>query len=103
MSFRELVNEMDAQVLDDLGDEGLIEGRPVTGFFAAPWLEPKLGRLNTGLREPEFTIRVEDAVDVEQRQTVVMDLPQQDGGGTYTIVELKPDGTGWVALILRGV
>lgn len=101
MSFRDLVADMDVQLLDELGDVALIEGRPVPGFFSVPWLQPKVGRLNTGLREPEFAVRIADAVGVEQNQVLFIDLPVQDGGGHYTIIKLEPDGTGWVSLILR--
>lgn len=101
MSFRELVDDMDAQLLDELGDQGMVDGRPVAGFFSAPWLQPKLGRINTGLREPEFVIRVADVADIAPNHLLSMDLPSQDGGGSYTIIRLEPDGTGWVTLILR--
>lgn len=92
---------MDALVLDGLGDLGWVGGREIAGFFSAPWLQPRMGRINTALREPQFEIRVSDAAGVEQGQLVVIDLPLPDGGGQYDLVKLEPDGTGWVALILR--
>lgn len=56
MGFREQVAFMDRALLDVLGDEAEIEGmaEPVPGFFSAPWLQPKLGQINTGVREPVF-------------------------------------------------
>jgi hypothetical protein len=103
MSFRDLVAGMDARLLDVLGDEAVIEGidRPIPGFLSAPWLQPKLGRINTALREPRFEIRVSDAVGITPGRRVFIDLPAQDGGGSYDLVKLEPDGSGWVALILR--
>ena len=92
---------MDALVLDGLGDIGLVDGREIAGFFSAPWLQPRMGRINTALREPQFEIRVSDAAGIEPGQVVVVDLPIQDGGGDYDLVKLEPDGTGWVALLLR--
>lgn len=99
--FRDLVATIDATVFDTLADVGYIEGRRVLGMFSAPWLQPKIGRLNTGLREPCFRIRVSDAAGVEQTQTVQIDLPALDGGGLYTLVNLEPAGDGLVTLLLR--
>jgi hypothetical protein len=101
MGFRELVVDIDHVVFETLGDEGLIDGRRVVGMFSAPWLQPKVGRLNTGLREPCYVMRVSEAAGVEQGQTITIDLPALDGGGCYTIVRIEPDGTGQVALVLR--
>lgn len=101
MGFRDLVSDIDDTVFDTLADSGRVEGRPFKGMFSAPWLGPKMGRLNTGLREPRFTIRVADAVGIEPGQVVAIDLPAEDGGGEYDLVELEPDGTGLVALLLR--
>jgi hypothetical protein len=101
VDFREQVEEMDAQLLDGLGDRGLIEGREVVGYFDAPWLQPQFGNLKTGVREPRFVIRVADAVGVEKAQSVRMDLSAVDGGGDYTVVSVEPSSDGLVALILR--
>jgi hypothetical protein len=101
MGFRDLVARVDATVFDVLADVGYVEGRRVLGMFAAPWLQPNIGRLNTGLREPTFVIRVSDADGVEKGQTVSIELQPMDGGGTYTLVRPEPDGAGLVALVLR--
>ncbi|AZO82634.1 hypothetical protein BOO88_16540 [Stutzerimonas stutzeri] len=101
MAFRDLVAEIDSVVFDTLADVGYIEGRRVLGMFSAPWLQPKVGRLNTGLRDPCFHIRVVDAQGVEKTQTVHIELPVLDGGGEYTLTHLEPAGDGLVALSLR--
>lgn len=103
MGFRDLVAEVDAVVFETLGDTARIEGReePVLGMFAAPWLQPKLGKLNTGLREPRFEIRVSDSQGLESGLLVSIDLPALDGGGDYDLLQLEPSGDGLVALILR--
>ena len=103
MSFRDLIAEVDAVVFETLGDTARIEGReePVLGMFAAPWLQPKFGKLNTGLREPRFEIRVSDSHGLEQGMLVSIDLPALDGGGDYDLLQLEPGGDGLVALILR--
>ncbi|MNJ60227.1 hypothetical protein D3C77_559450 [compost metagenome] len=101
MGFRDLLEDMDDTVFDVLGDPVQIEGREVQGMFSAPWLQPKLGRINTGLREPHLVIRVADAQGVSERQQVVVDLPVQDGGGNYIIVRPEPGGDGLVTLVLR--
>ena len=103
MAFRDLVTEIDAVVFETLGDSARIEGReqPVLGMFAAPWLQPKFGKLNTGLREPRFEIRVSDSHGLEPGLLVSIDLPALDGGGDYDLLQLEPSGDGLVALILR--
>lgn len=103
MAFRDLVADLDAVVFETLGDTARIEGRdePVLGMFAAPWLQPKIGRLNTGLREPRFEIRVSDSGGLSKGLLVSVDLPELDGGGDYDLLQLEPSGDGLVALILR--
>jgi hypothetical protein len=101
MGFRDLVAEVDDTVFNTLADTAVIEGRPVLGMFAAPWLQPQFGKLNTGLREPSFVMRTADAGEVDQGQGLTIDLPKLDGGGEYIIVRLEPDGAGLVALVLR--
>ncbi|MBD8791201.1 hypothetical protein IFR09_17085 [Pseudomonas syringae] len=101
MSFRDLVADIDEVVFDILSDEGVIEGRTVWGMFSAPWLQPKLGRINTGLREPVFVIRISDSEGVDTTQYVTIKLPVLDGGGDYTVVRVEPSGDGLVSLVLR--
>jgi hypothetical protein len=101
MGFRDQVAAMDEQLLSALSDEALVEGRPVQGFFSAPWVQAKFGRTSTGIREPVFGLLAAQAEGVVANQTLVIDLPPADGGGTYTIVKTEPDGTGWVNLVLR--
>ncbi|MEL1089368.1 head-tail joining protein [Pseudomonas sp. OB66] len=103
MGFRDLIAEVDAVVFETLGDTARIEDRkePVFGMFAAPWLQPKFGKLNTGLREPRFEIRVSDSQGLQQGMLVSVDLPALDGGGDYDLIQLEPSGDGLVALILR--
>lgn len=101
MGFRDLVADVDEVVFEQLADEGSIEGKPVRGMFSAPWLQPQMGKLNTGLREPHFVIRVADAEDVDKAQICSIQLPTKDGGGDYTIVRVEPGGDGLVTLVLR--
>ncbi|NWB30711.1 head-tail joining protein [Pseudomonas gingeri] len=101
MGFRDLISRVDDVVFARLSDLALIEGREVRGMFSAPWLQPKLGRITTALREPHLVIRVSDNVGGETRQKVVIDLPIEDGGGHYTIASIEPGGDGLVALVLR--
>ena len=99
MAFRDLVDDVDDVVFDVLGDLAQIDGRPVLGMFSAPWLQPKLGQIRTALREPHLVIRVSDNAGVEVKQRVVINLPPEDGGGTYTIAGIEPGGDGLVTLL----
>ena len=103
MGFRDLIAEVDTVVFETLGDTARIEGRdePVLGMFAAPWLQPKFGKLNSGLREPRYEIRVSDSDGLNKGLRVSIDLPELDGGGDYDLLQLEPSGDGLVALILR--
>ncbi|WP_047287293.1 head-tail joining protein [Pseudomonas protegens] len=101
MGIRELVADVDDAVFEALGDTAYIEGREVLGMFSAPWLQPKLGKMSTALREPHLVIRVADAEGVEIRQQVRIDLPEHDGGGVYTLILVEPTGDGLVTLVLR--
>ena len=103
MGFRDLIAEVDTVVFETLGDTARIEGRdePVLGMFAAPWLQPKFGKLNSGLREPRYEIRVSDSDGLNKGLRVSIDLPELDGGGDYELLQLEPSGDGLVALILR--
>ncbi|RWU18104.1 hypothetical protein DM813_25925 [Pseudomonas alkylphenolica] len=105
MAFRDQVAAMDEQLLEVLGDEALIEGRdkPVPGFISVPWSQPKFGQIKTSIREPVFAVRIADAAGVVSGQSLIIDLPPEDGGGKYIIVKPEPDGTGWVNLVLREV
>ena len=93
--FRALGNELDASVFDTLADQADIAGRLVRGMFSSPWLAPQVGRLDTGLIEPQLIVRDLDAVDVARGTTLSFD------GQTFEVVGVEPDGTGVTALILR--
>lgn len=96
MTFGSLVADLDAVVFGALGDAATVAGRSVVGMFAAPWLQPQLGKLNTAIREPQLVVREADAVAVVRGAEVAV-----PGQGRYTVVNIEPDGTGLTALILR--
>ncbi|MQU55294.1 hypothetical protein [Pseudomonas sp. FSL R10-1339] len=89
MGIRNLVADIDSVIFD------------VLGMFSAPWKQPQIGRLNTGLREPHFVVRVADSVGLEKGLRVTIELPELDGGGDYDLLQLEPSGDGLVSLILR--
>jgi len=103
VAFRDLIDDIDDVVFETLGDIAQVEGRyePVLGMFSAPWKQPQFGKLNTGLREPRFEIRVKDSDGLVKGLRVSVDLPALDGGGDYDLLQLEPNGNGLVALILR--
>ncbi|HDR9085214.1 TPA: hypothetical protein QDB10_001082 [Burkholderia vietnamiensis] len=96
MAFRDLISDVDAAVLRDLGDADItIDGRSVEGMFASPWLGPDLGGQRTQLVAPVFHLRDRDAAAVRQGSILVAN------GERYRVLEAHPDGTGWTALILQ--
>ncbi|HDS1059353.1 hypothetical protein HX798_20435 [Pseudomonas putida] len=105
MAWRDQVADMDSSLLAELGDEVEIEGfdNPVSGFMSVPWQQPKVGTINTGLRQPVFSVRVSDAAGIKEGLHLVCDLAPADGGGRYIIARRDPDGAGWINFALREV
>ncbi|MBC3436066.1 hypothetical protein HU735_11650 [Pseudomonas sp. BW16M2] len=105
MSFREGMSDMDESLLEELGDEVEIEGfaEPVRGFMSVPWQQPRVGSINTGLRQPVFSVRVTQANGIREGLHLVCDLAPADGGGRYVIAKREPDGSGWINFALREV
>lgn len=93
--FRELAGAMDAAIFADLADDATVDGRPVRGMFSAPWLAPQVGRLNTGIVEPQLSVQDAAAAGVEKGAVVVVE------GLAYEVVAIEPDGTGVTVLVLR--
>lgn len=100
MSFHNAVVKLDAAVFDTLADAATLDGQPVLGMFEQVVAQPKIGTLNTGLIEPRLVLRSADAQPAVRGSVVVVDLPPPDGVA-YDVVDLEPDGSGLVALILR--
>ena len=94
-TWRELTDDMDAEVFAALADDVTVNARPVRGIFSAPWLAPQLGRLNTAIVEPRLSVRDADAVGVIKGMPVVVD------GLDYVVVLIEPDSTGITMLVLR--
>jgi hypothetical protein len=96
MAFRDLVADLDDAVVRDLADDDIrVDGVPVSGMFAAPWLGPDLGRQRTQLDHPQVSVRDSDAANI--REGSVVDV----SGDRYRVFELQPDGTGWTVLLLQ--
>jgi hypothetical protein len=96
MAFRDLVADLDDVVIRDLADDDImVDGEPVRGMFAAPWLGPDLGRQRTQLEYPQVSVRDADAVAIHEGSVVTVGVDE------YVVFELQPDGTGWTVLLLR--
>jgi len=94
-SFRDLVARLDEAVFRELHDEASIDGRPVRGMFASPWLDPQVGQLKTGIVEPTLTLRDVDACGVDRGALVQVCCRE------YEVVSVEPDGTGVTVLARR--
>jgi hypothetical protein len=96
MAFRDLVADLDDAVERDLTDDDIrIDGEPVRGMFAAPWIGPDLGHQRTQLDHPQVSVRDGDAANIREGSSVDV------GGDRYRVFELQPDGTGWTVLLLQ--
>ncbi|MGQ5522643.1 head-tail joining protein [Chitinimonas sp. PSY-7] len=99
MDFRALAQAMDETLFMALADVGELDGKPVRGMFAAPWLQPALGKLNTSIREPHFIVRDSDCTQVRRgAQGSVLTI---QGMGCFEVVSIEPDGSGLTTLVLR--
>ena len=94
-TFRDLVADMDDAIYEELSDDAKVDGRPVCGMFSAPWLAPQIGRLNTGIVEPQIALRDIDVIGVKNGSVVEFD------GVEYEVMSIEPDKTGQTVLILR--
>lgn len=95
--FAALVAGADAAVFGALADLVTLNGTQVRGMYRAPWQQPDLGTLRTGLVEPVVVVREGDALSAAPGSTLA------HAGRSYTVVAIEPDGTGLVALVLREV
>lgn len=84
--------------MDAMGDDAVLDGVGVRGFFAAPWRAPTLGTLRTALQAPEFTAP-EATLAAAIKGTSVLTFISND----YTVVEIEPRELGWLTLVLRAV
>lgn len=111
--FRATAERMDALLVERLGDPvTLADGRPISGAFASPFVGAEIGggkkgaaRLGGAINadevlEPTLTARVVDVQGVKKGDHLTIELPALDGGGRYTVVRLKPDGSGMIDLVL---
>jgi len=95
-SFEKDFAAYDTAILSAVGDDALLDGNLVRGKFDAPWLQPEIGTLRTGLREPTFT--AQDAVLATAVKGSVLDFNDKN----YDVVKApKPDGSGMTTLVLR--
>ncbi len=104
MDFGQTFAGIDKSLTNVLGDDATLDinGDGVTvvqvkGLFEAPWLQPRIGSLNTEITEPQFTIdqSVDLSAVVEGTTTLTV------RASVYDVVDLQPDGTGLTVLVLR--
>jgi hypothetical protein len=94
-NFKQTFAGYDAAILNVVGDEALLDGVLVQGKFDAPWLQPDIGTLRTGLREPSFTAPDFVIAAVAKGSVLTFD------GKNYDVLKPEPDGTGMTILPLR--
>lgn len=103
--FGALAARMDAAILVHLSDPATLDGSPVRGMFAAPWIQPTLGSMHTGVVEP--TLWVRDGAAAEATEGSIVAAPEGSiiapVGATFEVMRVEPDGTGLTALVLREV
>lgn len=113
-SFRERMAFLDDRILKRVGDRAHREdGSEVMGTFENPLIDPQVGakggksgalamQVNAdAVAEPRFNVPAAVAKTLPKGSILVIDLPASGGGGRYEVVRPEPDGTGWVALVLK--
>jgi len=94
-SFKEAFDQHDKAILGAVGDDALLDGEPVRGKFDAPWLQPDIGTLRTGIREPIFTAQDEVLAAAKKGSEFEIDAKK------YDVMNIEPDGSGVTTLVLR--
>jgi len=95
--FRARAARLDDAVFKPLAEMATLDGVPVCGMLSAPWTDPRLGSMHTGIVEPRFTVRDADAIHAPPGAAVkVM-------GKAFEVIALEPDGSGLTGLVLRAV
>lgn len=112
-SFRERMAARDDRLLKRVGDRALLaDGSVVMGTFENPLIDAQLGakggkgalgvQVNAdNVVEPRFNVPAATAKALPNGSILVIDLPASGGGGRYEVVRPEPDGSGWVALVLK--
>jgi len=95
MNFKQAFTAHDTAIIDAVGDDALLDGEPVRGLFSAPWLQPDVGTLRTGIKEPMFT--AQDSIVANAKKGSEFEHDKKK----YNVVNIEPDGTGMTTLILR--
>lgn len=93
--FSAIAARLDTAVFSRLSDPASIDGRPVRGMFRAPWMQPVMGTMQTGLNEPTLVVQDADVADAAQGSLI------ENAGKTFDVVSIEPDGTGTTTLVLR--
>ncbi|RCL22978.1 hypothetical protein C6A77_19255 [Pseudomonas sp. AFG_SD02_1510_Pfu_092] len=112
-SFRERMAVRSTRILDRVGDRATLEGgTAIMGTFENPLVDPQVGakggksalgvQVNAdSVAEPRFNVPADVAKTLPNGSILVIDLPASGGGGRYEVVRPEPDGSGWVALVLK--
>lgn len=101
MTFAAAAARMDAMAVTAFGVEAARTpaaggaASTLRGIFDAPWQAPQFGALRTGVQEPRFTVRTDDAQGAAAGDTLVI------GAVSYAVVSVEPDSTGITVLVLR--
>lgn len=112
-SFRERMASRDDRILRRVGDRALrADGGEVMGTFENALIDPQVGakggkgalgmQVNAdAVAEPRFNVPAAVAKTLPNGSILVIDLPDSGGSGRYEVVRPEPDGSGWVALVLK--
>jgi len=98
--FRTKVARMDSVLFARLSDAASVNDVPVRGMFSAPWADPRLGSMRTGMVEPTLVLR---DVDMMQAGGVAPGSTVKVAGKAFDVIALEPGGTGFTTLVLREV
>lgn len=87
---------LDLAVLEELGDEFLVDATPVTGIFQDSFVDQSGGENTVEGREILFTCRGSDLPALVQRETEFSNVEF----GTYVFLRAEPDESGLTRCIL---
>jgi hypothetical protein len=95
MDFLAYANAQDPGLLQQGGETARLDGREIRGVYESEWIGPKVGQVPTDIQGPTFYVREAD-IGAAVRGSILTLFSK-----TYTVVRMKPDGTGMAYLELR--
>lgn len=101
MSFSSKLQRIDRRLIRMVGDDALLDDKPIKGFLITPWGKPSIGGLQTNLEEPVFVGMFEDLGIAAEGSTLSVELAT--GEESFVVINKGPyqENRSMLMLVLR--